>query len=197
MDPVPARVRRVMQRLEQIDRRDREDGTPRSRRLRAIRPEVGELLATIVLATRARVIVEIGTSGGYSTCWLAVAAQRTGGRVITFEIDPAKAAIAQQTFHDAGIDDVVELRGADGILGLTELQDSVDLIFLDAEKEDYERILGEAVSALRVGGTLVADNLESHAEALAGFRHAALSHPRLAGLVAPIGRGELLAVKLA
>ena len=70
-----------------------------------------------------------------------------------------------------------------------------DLVFLDAEKEAYEALLEPIVRALRPGGLLVADNLISHAEDLEGFRRAALGHPSLSGLVVPIGRGELLAVK--
>lgn len=197
MDVVAPPVRAVMRRLESEDAHDRGDGTPRSERLRAVRPEVGEFLLTLALAAGAQTIVEIGTSGGYSTLWLATAARRNAGRVITFEIDPAKVILARQVFADAGVDDVVELRAEDAFTGLEELEYEADLVFLDAEKEDYEAFLDLVVETLRHGGTLVADNLESHAEDLAAFRKAALAHPRLCGLVVPIGRGELVAVKLA
>ncbi len=90
----------------------------------------------------------------------------------------------------------VEIRLADGGAGLAEFEATADLVFLDAEKEDYERFLEPAVRALRPGGLLVADNLLSHSEELAGFREAALGHPALTGLVVPIGRGELVATKL-
>ncbi len=69
-------------------------------------------------------------------------------------------------------------------------------MFLDSEKTDYERFLPLIVATLRPGGLLVADNLTSHAEDLAGFREQALGHPELTGLVVPIGRGELIAVKV-
>ncbi len=197
MDVIGSQIAAVMRRLEAQDARDRGDGTPRSERLRTVRPEVGEFLLTIALAAGAQTIVEIGTSGGYSTLWLAAAARRNAGRVITFEIDPAKVILARQTFADADVDDVVELRAEDAFTGLEELEYEADLIFLDAEKQDYEAFLELVVETLRPGGTLVADNLESHAEELAAFRKAALAHPRLCGLVVPIGRGELLAVKLA
>ncbi len=193
---LPAAVEAVMAELESIDRADRLDGTPTRRRLRAITPEVGRFLLTLALAVGARTIVEVGTSGGYSTLWLAVAARQRGGRVISFEIDPAKVEIARRSIEAADLGDVVEVRLGDGGAGLREFDASADLVFLDAEKEDYERFLEPAVSALRRGGLLVADNLISHAEALAGFREAALGHSALTGLVVPIGRGELLAVKL-
>jgi caffeoyl-CoA O-methyltransferase len=195
MHRIPDRVGAVMASLEARDRADRVDGTPRSRRLRAISPEVGPFLLTLALGCRARSIVEVGTSAGYSTLWLAVAAGQTGGRVITFEIDPAKVELAHSTFTDAGVEDLVELRPIDGALGLIAMADAADLVFLDAEKEDYVRLLEPAIGALRPGGLLVADNLTSHESELADFREAALGDPRLGGLVVPIGRGELVAVR--
>ena len=196
MEPISERVRLVMARLEEQDTRDRIDGTPQSRRLRAIRPEVGEFLLTLALGTKARTIVEVGTSGGYSTLWLASAAERNGGRVTTFDIDPAKNHLARQAFSEAGLSDWIDARIEDGLAGLQSFSENADLVFIDAEKEDYEKFLEPAIQALRPGGCLVADNLLSHEEDLAGFRGAALAHAALSGLVVPIGRGELVAVKL-
>jgi predicted O-methyltransferase YrrM len=186
-----------MARLEARDEADRDDGTPQFKRLRQIRPEVGQFLLTLVISIDARSIVEIGTSAGYSSLWLATAAAQTGGRVTTFEVDPDKVALARQSFTDAGVGDRVELRHEDGVAGLASLSDgSADLVFLDAEKDLYERMLDDAVRVLRPRGLLVADNLISHEAALAGFRDKALADPRLVGLVVPIGRGELVAVRL-
>ncbi len=184
-----------MSRLEEVDTRDREDGTPQSKRLRAIRPEVGEFLTTLASAVAARRIVEVGTSGGYSTLWLALAAKRNGGRVQTYDVDPAKVEMAKANLAQAGLGGVVDFNLEDGGAGLQRLDGEADFVFIDAEKEDYERFLEPAVRALRPGGTLVADNLTSHEEDLAGFRDKALGHPQLRGLVVPIGRGELVAVK--
>ncbi len=196
MDLVPSRIRTVMASLEGRDAADRLDGTPQSRRLRAIAPEVGPFLLTLALAGEARTIIEVGTSAGYSTLWLAVAAQRTGGRVVTFEVDPAKVEVARESFASAGVADLVDLETTDGGAGLAAWAGRADLVFLDAEKEDYVRFLDPAVEALRPGGLLVADNLTSHAADLEEFRAAALGDPRLVGLVVPIGRGELVAVRL-
>lgn len=196
MDPVPPRIRTAMAALEARDAADRIDGTPRARRLRAVAPEVGPFLLTMALGRRATTIVEVGTSAGYSTLWLAVAAQRTDGRVITFEVDPVKVELARATFADAGVEDRVELRVGDGGAGLASLAGAADLVFLDAEKDDYLRCLEPAIEALRPGGMLIADNLLSHEGELADFRATALADSRLVGLVVPIGRGELVAVRL-
>ena len=196
MDLVPAAMRLVMERLQERDARDRTDGTPHAQRLRAITPDVGQFLLTLALAVAARRIVEVGTSAGYSTLWLALAAQRNGGRVTTFEIDPAKVALAARAFAEAGVADVVDLRAEDAAASLGAFAGAADLVFIDAEKRDYEAYLELAVAALRPGGLLIADNLTSHASDLAGFRRRALAHERLTGLVVPIGNGELVGVRL-
>jgi caffeoyl-CoA O-methyltransferase len=195
MADVPARILDVMRSLEARDAADRVDGTPQAQRLRAISPEVGAFLRLLVEATGARTIIEVGTSSGYSSLWLALGASRTGGHVTTFDIDPAKAALARATFAEADVETLVEARLEDGVAGLREHTGSVDMVFLDAEKADYLRALDPAIEALRPGGLLVADNLSSHADDLAPFREAALGDPRLEGLVVPIGRGELVAVR--
>jgi predicted O-methyltransferase YrrM len=164
--------------------------------LRAIGPQTGEFLRTLVLAIGAKVIVEVGTGSGYSALWLAQGVSRTGGRITTFETDPSKAAMARDTFNAAGIGDFVELREADGGAGLVEFAGRADLVFLDAEKADYLGFLDPAIEALRRGGLLVADNLISHAADLAAFQERALSDPRLTGLVVPVGQGELVATRL-
>jgi len=195
MDLVTPRVRAVMTRLETQDAEDRVDGTPLARRLRAITPETGQFLLTLALAVRARTIVEVGTSGGYSGLWLALAARETGGRLTTFDVDPAKVGRARESFAEAGLDAVVDARNDDGVAALEAYEGSVDLVFLDAEKELYEAALEPAIRALRPGGVLVADNLTTHPEALGGFRDRALADERLVGLVVPIGKGELVAVR--
>lgn len=194
-DLISDRVRSVMAALRERDAADRVDGSAQALRLRAIAPEVGVLLATLVLAIRARTIVEVGTSGGYSTLWLASAAASTDGRVTTFEIDPAKIALARSTFADAGVEHLVDLRPSDGVAGLATFSGAADLVFLDSEKRDYLRMLDTAIGALRAGGLLVADNLTSHTDELAEFRSTALNDARLVGLVIPIGGGELVAVR--
>src|SRR5512140_3219938 len=157
MDLVSERIHSVMASLEARDAADRTDGTTRELRLRAIRPEVGQMLATLIVAIGARTIVEVGTSSGYSTLYLAAGARRTGGRVVTFEVDPAKVELASGTFADAGVEDVVELRHADGVAGLASFAGRADLVFLDAEKGDYLGAPALALEARRPGGLPAAD----------------------------------------
>ncbi len=193
---IDAAARAVMARLEAQDAGERERGTPREARLRQISPDVGRFLNTIVLARRPRTIVEIGTSGGYSTIWLSLAARDVGASVTTLEIDPKKIAAATANLREAGLDGIVTILEGDAAAYLRARKDPFDFVFLDAEKEDYAAYLDMVVPLLSPGGVLVADNLLSHEDDLAPFRDRALADERLSGLVVPIGRGELLAIKV-
>lgn len=193
---IDAQARGVLSRLEQRDSLEREQDVPRERRLRQIAADVGRFLHVVVLATKPHTILELGTSGGYSTIWLATAARHVGAGVVTLEIDPAKIPQAAANLREAGVDDVVTAVQGDAFAYLRDRREPVDFVFLDAEKEDYLSYLGLIVPLLSPGGVLVADNLLSHAEFLTEFRERALSHPNLSAVVVPIGRGELLAVKI-
>jgi predicted O-methyltransferase YrrM len=191
-----SRAEAVLARLERQDALERERNVARQHRLRQITPDVGQFLYTLVTATRARSIVEIGTSGGYSTIWLAASARHTGAAIVTLEIDPAKVRLAMANLQEAGVEESVTIVQGDAFHYLRDRRAPADFIFLDAEKQDYLGLLELSVPLLAPGGLLVADNLISHAEELTRFRERALSDSRLAAVVVPIGRGELLAAKL-
>ncbi len=194
--PVGAMARAVLDALERQDTLERDRSVPRRQRLRQVTQDVGRFLHTLVLATRPTSILEIGTSGGYSTVWLATAARSLGAAVVSLEIDLAKVKLATSNLREAGVEDAVAIVQGDAFEYLRTRLEPVDFVFLDAEKEDYLRFLELIVPLLPAGGLLVADNLISHAEALAGFRQHAESDPRLSAVVVPIGRGELLAAKI-
>jgi predicted O-methyltransferase YrrM len=185
----------VLALLEARDASERDRGVARSERLRQVTPDVGRFLHTLVLAAKPRVILEIGTSGGYSTIWLATAARVIGGHVTTLEIDPAKAGLAEENLRDAGLAGVVNVRLGDAFAYLRDLDARADFAFLDAEKEDYLGFYELIVPLMNPGAVLVADNLISHELDLAEFRERALSDERLSAVIVPIGRGELLAVR--
>ncbi len=185
----------VLRRLEAQDAQERAQRVGRRERLRQVTPEVGRFLHTFVLAAKPRSIVEIGTSGGYSTIWLAMAAAAIGATLVTLEIDPAKVQTARTSLRDAGVVDSVTIVQGDAFEYLKRRREPIDFAFLDAEKEDYLAFYELVVPLMPAGAVLVADNLTSHAEELAPFRERALSDARVSAVVVPIGRGELLAVR--
>jgi predicted O-methyltransferase YrrM len=128
----------------------------------AVSPATARLLYMLARATRARAIVEFGASFGVSTLHLAAALKDNGGgRLITTEFEPGKAARLRQTLDEAGIADMVELRQGDALETLRyDLPDAIDLVLLDGAKPLYPAIL-ELLRPRFVAGTLiVADNAD-------------------------------------
>jgi predicted O-methyltransferase YrrM len=191
---IPASVLLTMQELEHIDRQDRVDGTARLQRLRQIPPETGRFICLLAASSPEGSLIEIGTSAGYSTLWLALACRERGRTVTTFEIMTSKSQLAQNTFAAAGVDDVVNLVQDDFLTYVDRLGD-IGFCFLDAEKEVYQACYEAVIPRLVPGGLLVADNAISHQDALAPMLRAALEDPRVDAVVVPIGKGELVCRK--
>jgi caffeoyl-CoA O-methyltransferase len=184
-----------MRELEETDRRDRADGTPRPRRLRQIPPETGRFLALLAALSPAGAWLEIGTSAGYSTLWLALACEQCGRRLTTFEILPEKTALARETIRRAGVGPVVDLVEGDAREKLGSYP-QVAFCFLDAEKEIYSDCYGAVVPNLVPGGILAADNAISHGEALQPMLEKAFADARVDAAVVPVGKGVLVCRKI-
>jgi caffeoyl-CoA O-methyltransferase len=191
---IPKAILTRMLELEQIDARDRKDGTPRLQRLRQIPPEVGKFIALQAAAAPAGRWIEIGTSAGYSTLWLALACRTVGRKILTYEILPDKAALARQTFSAAGVNDVVELVHGDALEHLPGCS-AVSFCFLDAEKEVYGPCYEVVVPRMVPGAILVADNAINHQATLQPMLERALKDERMDALIVPIGKGELVCRK--
>ncbi len=192
---IPEPIIRRMRYLEEIDARDRIDGTPRMERLRQIPPATGRFIALLAAAAPGGRIVEIGASAGYSTLWLALAARARSKKIITFELLDNKAALAEETFALAEVNDVVELVQADAREHLSTIE-KIAFCFLDAEKEHYPDCYEQIIPRLVSGGWLVADNVISHADELRPFVEHAMNDIRVDGMVVPIDRGELVCRRL-
>ena len=188
---MPPAVAARMAQLEERDAADRADGTTKLERLRQITPETGRFLAILAASVPPGAIVEVGTSAGYSTLWLALAAWATGRRVTTYELLAAKVELATETFAVTGANEVVDLVAGDALAHLADLHD-IAFCFLDAEKDIYAAAYNLVVPRLVPGGLLVADNVISHQAELQPFVHAAHEDPRVDAVVVPIGKGELL-----
>ncbi len=168
----------------------------RPRRMLNITRDTGELLAVLVRALDARRVLEIGTSNGYSTLWLASAARAIGGRVTTVELSEYKAGLAAANFTRAGLAPCIEqvLDNAGAVLARQDSA-SVDLLFLDSERPEYPGWWPDLRRVLRPGGLLVVDNATSHAEQLAPFVALVEADPDFTTCLVPVGNGEFLATR--
>jgi len=165
-------------------------------RWRNVEPETAELLGLLVRAKRARNVLEIGTSNGYSTIWLGDAAEANGGSVVSLDIDPARTAIAAGHLEHVGLQAQVDLRTEDAATALAAFADAAfDVIFLDAERDAYVGYWPDLVRTLAPAGLLAVDNVISHAHDLVAFRATVDGDDRVTQALVPIGAGVLLAVR--
>jgi predicted O-methyltransferase YrrM len=168
----------------------------RPRRMLNITRDTGEFLAVLVRASLARRVLEIGTSNGYSTLWLAEAARAISGCVTTVELADYKVELAQANFARSGLSSFITLVHADASSVLRKSDpNSYDLIFLDAERSEYPRLWPELRRVLRPGGLLIVDNAISHAEEMAPFVALVKADTEFLKCLVAVGKGELLAVK--
>jgi caffeoyl-CoA O-methyltransferase len=190
------RVRAVLARLEEEDRREREEGVARELRARQVARTTGQFLFALVAPQTDGEVLEIGGSRGYSTIWLAAGARYLGGRVLSLENDPSKCEAWRRNIAEAGLDDWAELIEGDALETLPTIDDVFDIVFLDAEKEDYERLFQLARGKVEPAALFVADNVLSHADALGAYSRARQDDPTLESVTLPLDRGLELSVVL-
>jgi predicted O-methyltransferase YrrM len=164
-------------------------------RFRNVEPDTAELLAVLVRATRAGRILELGTSTGYSTIWLADAAEAVGGRVTSVEIDPARTETARAHLDRAGLAAELLVGDAAGVLRSSS-DGGWDMVFLDAERPAYAGYWPDLLRTLRpAGGLLAIDNVLSHADEVAEVTALIEAEARVETAVVPIGAGLRLVVR--
>jgi len=189
------RVLSVLARLEEQDRSEPEAGLPAAERARQVEPTTGRFLFALAASQAGVEVLEIGGSRGYSSIWLAAGARILGGRVVSLEQDPVKCQAWRTNVSDAGLEEWAEVVEGDAFETLRATEDVFDLVFLDAEKADYEELFALIRRLLEPGALVVADNVTSHAETLAAYSRARQSDPTVVSVTVPLDRGlEVTAV---
>lgn len=191
------RVRAVLERLEREDAAERERGLPGGERARAVARTTGQFLFSLVAPQWDCEVLEIGASRGYSSIWLGAGVRHLGGHLTSLENDPAKVAAWHANIAAAGLEEWVELVEGDARETLPAIDDIFDIVFLDAEKEDYEQHFQAARKKVEPGALVVADNVLSHAGTLGDYVAARQADPTLESVTVPLDRGLELSVVLA
>ena len=189
------RVRAVLDRLYEEDAAERAQGVPPEQRARQVARTTGQFLFAYVAGNAGCEVLEVGGSRGGSTIWLAAGARILGGRVVSLELDPAKCEAWRRNVTEAGLDEWAELIEDDAREILARLDEPFDVVFLDAEKDDYEKYFELVRRLLEPGAVVIADNVLSHAETLGAYSAARQADPTLVSVTVPLDRGlELSAV---
>jgi caffeoyl-CoA O-methyltransferase len=190
------RVRAVLARLEAEDADERARGVPREERARQIARTTGQFLFAFVAPQTDCEVLEIGGSRGYSSIWLGAGVRHLGGRVLSLENDPAKAEAWRRNVAEAGLEDWVELIEGNALERVPGIADVFDLVFLDAEKEQYEELFQRARTKLEPGAVVIADNVLSHEDVLGAYSKARQSDPTLESVTVTHDRGLEVSVVL-
>ncbi|UOF89099.1 O-methyltransferase [Fodinisporobacter ferrooxydans] len=187
------RVWSVLQKLEELEKNPNlEEG------LWHISKETGLLLNIVLRHSGAKRILEIGTSSGYSTLFLADAARENGGKVTTCELSPFKIQLAKQSFDEAGLSDYIELLEGNALETIERLDGPWDFVFIDAMKDEYIFYLSMLWPKMRKGGLIVADNMLSH-EGVLGIEAYKVTVDILedgSSVTVPIGSGDQFTCKI-
>lgn len=190
MDETVSRVLDVYdQRIEAEARRTRGS---RDERLLAVGRAVGAMLNLLIKEVGAKAILEVGTSYGYSTVWLAEAAKAVGGKVTTVELHRYKQDYARDALAEAGLGGHVEFRAGDALDILATLPGPFDFVLLDLWKDQYVPCLELVYPKLAPGALIAADNMIEPAgsrDDAAAYRRVVRAKAGIQSMLLPVGQG--------
>jgi predicted O-methyltransferase YrrM len=158
----------------------------------SVGPATGRLLNILAKSIQARMIVELGTSYGYSTVWLAEAARATGGKLISLDKADYKQAYAKERIARAGLTAFVEFRLGDALETLPTLRDPINFVLVDLWKELYVPCLELFYPKLAPGAFIAADNMiypDVYRETALEYRKRVRSKPKIDSVLLPVGSG--------
>src|SRR5579884_1531091 len=190
-----ASLRQLLTELEEVGRRNDAQEQDRSKKMLNLEPETAHLLSILIRSSRRRQVLEIGTSNGYSTLWLAWAAQQVGGHVTSIDRDEHKLALADANLHKAGLQAVVDLIHGDATQVVASLAGPFDCVFFDADRLSAPSQLSLLLPKLTADVFLLADNVLSHPEEIAEYLSAVQAMLQFDHLVVPIGKGLSVAYR--
>ncbi|MCB0212849.1 MAG: DUF1442 domain-containing protein [Anaerolineae bacterium] len=187
----------VLSELEMRAETERLRSVPDHLRSNILDPDSAKFVSMLAVSQKAKSIVEVGSGLGYSTLWLAYAASITGGKVVSCEIDAAKAAEAKANVEKAGLVDYVEFLSGDARETLRHRDEPVDFLFIDADFGQYETYFDVVYKRMGVGSTIIADDVVASENELADYTTYMQNHPSLESVTLPLSQGLEFTVRTA
>ena len=174
-------------------------------RMLAITKETGELINILLHMKKAKNMLEIGMSVGYSTIWCAEAIQQQSGKIITIEQNPKKIKKAQKNFQNAQVTDTILIKEGSALQILTELKldkkyrNFFDFVLIDADKENIIEYFNMILPMVSIGGVIITDNMlypEKYIQEMKKLSEHIKKNPKLKTITSPIGNGEEITLKI-
>ena len=190
-------IRAFLTELYEIGQQNDAQEQERSKKMLNLEPETAQFLHILIRSSRRTRLLEIGTSNGYSTIWLAWAASLTGGQVISIDHDADKQAKADTNLRRAGLREVVNLRCGDATEIVARLPGPFDCVFFDADRYSAPAQLSLLMPRLTPDVLLLADNVLSHPTEIAAYLRALEAIPQFDRVIVPIGKGLSVAYRAA
>ena len=192
-----AEIRAFLTELYEIGKQNDAREQERSKKMLNLEPETAQFLHILIRSSRRTRLLEIGTSNGYSTIWLAWAASLTGGQVISIDHDADKQAKADTNLRRAGLREVVTLRCGDATEIVARLPGPFDCVFFDADRYSAPAQLSLLMPKLTPDVLILADNVLSHPTEIAAYLKALEALPQFDRVIVPIGKGLSVAYRAA
>jgi predicted O-methyltransferase YrrM len=188
-------LRELLAELETFGRENDAREEDRSKKMLNLETDTAQLLSILVRSSQCQHLLEIGTSNGYSTIWLAWSAQATNGRVISIERDADKQAQADANLQRASLRDRVELLVGDATEIVATLTGPFDLVFFDADRLSAPDQLALLLPKLTPHALVLADNVLSHRDQIAPYLAAITALSDFDHMVVPTGKGLSIAYR--
>ena len=170
---------KFLQELEKLNRDKRMLNVPR---------KDGIVLRMLVEMIKAKNVVEVGTSNGYSAIWFGLGLKSTGGKLTTHEISPEKVKMARENIRKAGLSEIVKVIEGDALKTLHNLEGTYDFVFLDAQKSDYINYFKIIYPKLKKGAIIVGHNAVAQSSAMKDYLNTVENHPELQSVIISTGR---------
>ena len=187
-------IRRFLKQLEAHGQTHDAQESEHSRKLLNLEPDTAEIVSILACSSRAKHVLEIGTSNGYSTIWLAASVGPTGGRIVSIERSREKWTMAHDNLSQTGLLQFVSLQLGDASEIVKELPGPFDFVFFDADRTSAPDQLIHILPKLAPPALILADNVFSHPTEIAEYLAMVKSLEQVQHVLIPVGKGLSVAL---